>query len=335
MQLQFKKPGPDERSTLRSQLSRLRDPACAQEMLSSHVPSISRSAQSTCTLCSLHPDRFVLRVDLLQKRGLRRSYALKVYAGDSGRKVWDLSQAIRATCTDASSLCLPIAYVPSQRLLILPWVDGVPLSCIREPRLFRGLLEDAANLTANIHRSGIVPEAETTPQMILEEAMARIERLYKRWPEARETVQPAVIALSQAFEFLHPSVPALVHGDVAPEHFLWTGTQLVVLDMDMFGYTDPAYDGGHFLAQLQRLCLSETSLSKHCFQLINSFRSTYQTAAPCVSAGNVSFYHGLTLLRKIYTVSRLQTPQRPRIASLLSQYAQAAFNELVSWKINK
>ena len=182
---------------------------------------------------------------------------------------------------------------------------------------------------------GIVPEAETTPQMILDETMARIGRLYERWPEAREAVQPAVTALSQAFNFLRPSVPALVHGDVAPEHFLWTGTQLVVLDMDMFGYTDPAYDGGHFLAQLQRLCLSETSLSKHCFQLINSFRSIYQTAVPGVSAGNVSFYHGLTLLRKTYTVSRQQTHQSPQIISLLSRYALAAFTELVSEKIKK
>ena len=39
--------------------------------------------------------------------------------------------------------------------------------------------------------------------------------------------------------------------------------RLVLLDLDMFGYSDPAYDAGHFLAQLERRCLLDLTVRAH------------------------------------------------------------------------
>src|SRR5207247_10125865 len=102
---------------------------------------------------------------------------------------------------------------------------------------------------------------------------------------------------------------------MASGQFLWTGDRLVLLDLDMFGYTDPAYDAGHFLAQLARRYLWDRTLPAHADQWLASFRDAYLAAMRRVSPRNVAFYESVTFVPKIYTICRRRMPDRAELVA--------------------
>jgi aminoglycoside phosphotransferase (APT) family kinase protein len=229
---------------------------------------------------------------------------------------------------------LAIAYVPEERLLVFPWVEGQFLSEIvddRKPELLRL----AARLAADLHRLPVIPEELTTPQMLFEETRARCDRLRLRRPPTTEIVEPLMTALQEALPLLDPPDPAPVHGDMAARQFLWTGTRLVLLDLDMFGYTDPAYDAGHFSAQLERRCLVDPTVQSLASLWIDSFCDAYLAAMPAVSVRNIFFYRGLTLIRKIYTICRREPARWPQLVPKLADRARAALQEVMSPELAK
>ena len=329
MRFRFK-PTSEQRTALRAQLVRLEQPAAALEVLASVLPADFKPADVTCTVQSIHPDRFVTRIRLRSITGEERAYALKVYSDDFVERVWTHSQALaRHHQPKKSGLCLASRYIPGERLLVFPWVEGQFLSEIideRKPELLR----QAAGLAADLHRLPIVPEELTTAQMLFEETRARSDRLRLRWPQTGPIIEPLMAALQETLPLLDPAEPAPVHGDMAARQFLRTGNRLVLLDLDMFGYADPAYDAGHFLAQLERRCLVDPSVQARAPQWLESFREAYFAAMPKVSPRNVSFYRGLTLIRKSYTICRRQPADWPRLVPQLADHARAALQEVAS-----
>src|SRR6266516_2481085 len=180
MRFRFK-PTSEQRSALRAQLARLQQPAAALEILRSVLPADFKATEVICTRQSVHPDRFVIRAQVLSDSGEERAYALKAYSDNFGERVWAYCQKLAEHHQpNPSGLCLPSSYVPQERLLIFPWVDGLFLSEIvddRKPELLR----QAARVAADLHRLAIVPEQLTTVRMIVEETRARSDRLRKRW----------------------------------------------------------------------------------------------------------------------------------------------------------
>lgn len=323
-------PPPEQRAALRAQSARLEQPGIVLEILDASAPADFKPTSVSCSVQSVHPDRFVLRAEVRSDAGEARAYALKVYSDDLGERLWAYSQALAADeRADLGGLCLPSRYIPHERMLVFPWVDGVLLSAIVDDRTPE-LLRQAAELAAHLHRLAVVPEPPTTAQMIVEETRARCDRLRSRWPETTPIIEPLLAILEEARAGLDPAAPAPVHGDMWAGQFLWTGDRLVLLDLDMFGYTDPAYDAGHFLAQLERHCLSDPTLPAHAHEWPLGFRDAYLAAMPEVSTRNVSFYHGLTLVRKIYTVRRVQPAESPWLVPKLALRARAALLEAAS-----
>src|SRR5436853_7788487 len=90
--------------------------------------------------------------------------------------------------------------------------------------------------------------------MLVGETRARCDTLRPVWPATADLVKPLLAQLQAAVPHLDSADLAPIHGDMAAGQFLWTGDRLVLLDGDMFGYVDPAYDAGHFVAQLERRC---------------------------------------------------------------------------------
>ena len=329
MRFRFK-PTLEQRSALRAQLARLQRPAVVREILGSVLPVDFKPTDVVCTPQSVHSDRFVLRARIHSGVNQERAYALKAYSDDFGQQVWAHSQALAEhSQSNPNGLCLAMAYIPHERLLIFPWVEGVFLSEIVDERK-PALLQEVARIAANLHRSAVVPEPPTTAQMFVEETRARCERLRRRWPSAAPFTGPLMDALQEALTLLDPAESAPVHGDMASGQFLWTGERLVLLDLDMFGYTDPAYDAGHFLAQLERRCLLDPPLQAFAPQWLASFRDSYLAEMPKVSARNVTFYRGLTLVRKIYTLCRKQAAEWPQLVPPLALHARAALQEVVA-----
>ncbi|HVH66868.1 MAG TPA: phosphotransferase [Gemmatimonadales bacterium] len=317
---------------LEAQLARLREPAVALEILRPTLAE-GRGFDPTAVVCVLqraHSDRFVLRVHLQSAGGEARDYALKVYADDFGRHVWAYAQTLAQHIgSNHNGVCLPIRYVACERALIFPWVEGEAVTKIVDERKLE-LLSQAARLAADLHRLSIVPEPVTTARTLADQARFQCNCLPERWPEAVPVVEPVLAAIEDALPTLDPAAPAPVHGDLAAGQFVWTGDRLVLLDLDMFAYTDPAYDAGHFLGQLERRYVSDPALPGHAERWLACFRDAYLTAMPHVSPRNIAFYQGLTLARKMYTVYRRQLPDWPRLVPRLAARAQAALEAVVS-----
>ncbi len=308
MRFRFK-PNSEQRAGLCAQLARLQQPAAALEVLRSVLPTDFKPANVICTRECIHKDRFVLRAQVRSESGEERAYALKAYSDDFGERVWEYVQALAESMSHNNGLCLPTTYLAHERLLIFPWVHGLFLSEIvdgRKPELLR----QAAQLAAGLHRLDLVPEELTTAQMLVDETRAWCDRLRIRWPEAALSVEPLMEAVQEALPCLEPAQPAPVHGD--------------------FGYTDPAYDAGHFLAQLERRCLVDPAVREHAREWLAAFGEAYLAAMPQVSPRNVWFYRGLTLLRKCYTICRREPVRWPRLVPQFAEHARAALEQVVA-----
>ena len=321
-------PTPEQRAALEAQLARLQQPAAALELLGPILPDGLAPAAAVCTLQSVHSDRFVLRVQVRSRGGEERVYALKAYSDDFGERVWTHAVQLAERLPPRHHRpCLPIRYLPQERVLVFDWVEGRILSKIvdgRKPELLR----QAAAVAADLHRAPLVPEQPTTAQMLVAETRARCDNLRPVWPGTADLVEPLLAELQAAVPHLDSTDPAPIHGDMAAGQFLWTGHRLVLLDWDMFGYADPAYDAGHFVAQLERRCTLDRTLPPEAGRWPGCFRDAYLAAMPQVSPRNVSFYRALTLLRKTYTVCRRQPAEGPQQAVRLAACARAALEDV-------
>jgi len=327
MRLEFT-PSPERRASLRAQRARLEQPTDVLTVLRSALATDVAAGGVACTVESVHPDRFVLRARVCTRLGEWRAYALKAYADDFGERVWAHARALAACGQMApDGLCLPIRYVAQEHLLVFPWVEGRCLTDIGDDG---ALFRRAACLTASLHRLPLVPEPPTTPEQLIAHVSARCEWLRRRRPEAAPVMEPLVPALTDAVTALDPAQPTAVHGDLWAGQFLWTGERLVLLDLDAFGYTDAAYDVGHFLAQLERGGLVDPARAARADRLRATFLDAYRSSMPAVSARNVAFYRALTLARKIHTVCRTDPVGWPRLAVALARRARAALEEMAT-----
>jgi thiamine kinase-like enzyme len=324
------KPTPEQRAALREQLARLQQPAAALQLLRPLLPDDFVPADVQVTLQSAHPDRFVVRAECRSVDGATAAYALKAYCDDFVHQVWNYSRALALLHRpNHRGLCLPIRYIPEERIIASPWVQGQFLSDIQDERRPE-LLRQAALLAADVHRLRIVPEPPTSAQMFVADSLARCERLRAKWPDAGALIQPLMGTLERAAACLEPAEPGPIHGDMSPGQFLWTGDRLVLLDLDMFGYADPAYDVGHFLAQMERRSVMDLTARPLTDSWLSCFEEAYLTAMPHVSPRNVAFYRGLTLVRKMYTLCRRQPTDWQGPVSLLAWRACTALEDVLA-----
>ena len=286
-------PTPEQHAALEAQLVRLQQHGAALELPCERKDLV----RVTTTVASVHADRFVVRARLCFRSGEERSYALKAYADDFAGRAWTHARALAERYrTDAGELCLPIACIASERLLVFPWVEGAALAGIvddSKPRLLRR----AARMIAELHRLDWAPEPPTSAERLVEQTLARCT-------EPAALIAPLRAQLVEAMRHLDPTDPAPVHGDLGAGQFLLAGERLVLLDFDMLGYADPAYDAGHFLAQLERRVVVDGTPSAQGDRWLGAFQDAYLAAQPRVSLRNVAFYRALTLVRKMSTLRR-------------------------------
>lgn len=352
MRLQFDRPSAEQRATLERRFERLREPAGALEALRRHLPPAEMGAsgasgaeglvRAICTPMAHPPDRFVIRVDAQTAAGATTTYALKVYADARGEQIAAVYDALARRWPAGGApgpVCLPLAYIPEEYLFISPWVHGRSLwsgiTC-GDAALVEHAATHAAATLARLHRAGWElrampePEPETSAARIVAVSLARCERLSARWPEPEvvETVRPLMAGLQAALPLLAPARPTLVHGDPGPGNFLWDGARWVLLDLDMFGYTDPAYDIGYLLAQVLRRCLENPPLDARAPELLAALRGAYLAAMPEVAERTITFFYALTLVRKLYTVRKQQAEGWREVFAALARHADAALREV-------
>src|SRR5207247_8171049 len=119
------KPTREQRHAVRAQLARMQQPAAALEIVRSLLPDDFKPADVTCTVPSIHPDRFVVQVQVTSDDGRERAFALKAYADDFVERVWEYAQVLAKHHRPRDhGLCLPVTYVPPERMLVFAWVAG-------------------------------------------------------------------------------------------------------------------------------------------------------------------------------------------------------------------
>jgi len=134
MRFRFK-PSLEQRSNLRAQLARLQQPAGALDILRPILPADFEPTDVSSSVASVHADRFVMQAQVSSAAGKERAYALKVYADDIGQHVWTHARNLAERLPrNHHGICLPLAYVPQERMLVFPWVDGRYLSEIVDDR---------------------------------------------------------------------------------------------------------------------------------------------------------------------------------------------------------
>src|SRR5204863_8915048 len=101
-------------------------------------------------------------------------------------------------------------------------------------------------------------------------------------------------------------------------------------DLGTAGVADPADGVGDFRGQLERRGTLDSSLPEHSRAWLATFREAYPAEAIGVSWRNASFYQGITLLRKMYTLSRRDPIAGPRLAARLAPPAREAFEAAVN-----
>jgi phosphotransferase family enzyme len=324
------RPTRDQRKALCATMASFQQPETALELVRPCLPYGCHPQAIACTVKSVHPDRFVLHVRVGVEGGEELALALKVYADDFGRTVWRLAQALAGR--DGSvhdGVCVPTRYLPERRTLVFGWVEGPRLSEVVDERKLE-LLRRAARLVADLHRAPLVAVPPLTADMVVADTLDRCGRLRYRWPSMADSLESVLALVRKTANWLDLAVPRVVHGDLAAGQFLWTGSRLVLLDLDAAALADPAYDVGHFLGQLERRCVLDPSLPPHAREWLSCFRDAYRSAMPGISWRNVSFYQGLTLLRKMYTLCRRDTLGGPRLAVPLAERARAAFEAVTA-----
>jgi aminoglycoside phosphotransferase (APT) family kinase protein len=269
-----------------------------------------------------------VRVDTATSTGERDAFVFKGYADDRGQEIMHAFHAIgtcRACPPDTCPVSKPLAYIPHERLLISRWVHGQTVWA----HLKRGasaVLAHIPSVLTHLYRAEARPEAATSARTLLDQALMRCEMVCTRWPAAAGTVQPLMAALQEGLSFLDRTPPALVHGDLKPEHCFWNGRHVTLIDLDSFCYTDPAYDAGRLLARLHRQCLHHPALMPHVRQMLATFRTAFLSTVPTVSARNVSFYYALQFAREIgRDLCSVQVPADwPRVIASYAHYARSA-----------
>ncbi len=175
----------------------------------------------------------------------------KIYAGDEGRRIFDIYNALRQSLSpDTSGVNLPraLGYAKDYRMLFLESVKGRRIADLR-----------GKNLVSGYRRLGMALAAlHSTP---LPAALPPFKRLdvgrFEHAARILSLARPEV--LKEAFGLVGELVlsreatgepPVCLHGDVHPKNGILRGDCLTLIDLDQAGAGHPAADMGSLLASL-------------------------------------------------------------------------------------
>jgi Phosphotransferase enzyme family len=305
MRFQPVKETAEQRAAVRGRLQELLQPEAALAVIRRCVPSDRQPIRAHCSPVQEGRNRFVLRAEFEMVDGTRATYALKGYLDGHGEQIGEFYRTLSRYWVQLGKPCpviQPLAYLRDENLLVIPWAHGVSLAeAIRAARadIVEHAIAHAPRALAQLHATEIVPEAPTTARAMVQFTVERWDLQYARFPDARALVMPLVDLLQAALVRLEPSSSALVHGDAGPGHFLLDGGRWLLLDLDTYGYADPAYDAGYLLARLEYECLRLPALAAQATRLVTMMHRTCLQAMPDISSRNVAFFYSLTLIRKV------------------------------------
>jgi hypothetical protein len=291
------------------QLVRLADPVYAGDVLkpfwAGGACDPDQGAQISITPIRYRPgQRHVLRYDCGERPRSSGTIYAKIY-NDPKRAVETYQAASWANDwfarhVDGVSSVEPLAYLPDDGLVLYPQVSGVPVSRLlrhpgRDVSRFLGL---AGVALRSLHGTDDIPHDDLKDRELSDEIdtiTSASKHLTALLPETRGEIMQALLIASDLHNQLPQEAPTFGHSDFKSDHLLAGPDGLTIIDFDTSSLTDPAFDVGKFLADLDwwhilygRPCLQEAHMQ---------FLGAYSTGVPEARIRRARLYEALVLMR--------------------------------------
>ena len=323
------------------QLVRLSDPRYASEVIAAACaasevapPNQVPANQYAITPVRYRPGkRHVLRYNPVDAAERGTIFA-KIYHNEKGGRVFELAAQVAKWLEEHGkgvTSVRPLAYAAEDAVVVYPRVLGQPLSeHLRRPS--RGVarwLELAGAALQTLHQ---LPQALAGPLRTLDFAaeIREVERDVAHVPPLLPPMGAAISALLDRAQELHQRLPqepaTFVHRDFKCEHLLATPDGLTLIDFDICAFTDPAFDIGKFLADLQLwfAAYGQEGLE----QAQEKFLAAYAPGAPEERLVRARLYEAVELVKMAVLRARLFEPHAADRTERLIARALAVMNNL-------
>jgi hypothetical protein len=245
----------------------------------------------------------------------RRRVVGKVYARDDhGANVYEMLQEFRSHGLAGSRLLVPkpLAYDPRWKLLLLSYAEGDLLrSLVLDGSDLSWRMEEAANWLLAFHQSGVTKGRRYTfrgHRGHLETLASQRKRLAGLYPEADNRLEGMLGRFEERGEALSGWTPGPTHRDFSPDHLVFDGGRLTVIDFDECCQYDPVFDAAHFSAHLRLLALRQFGDAARFDGLVEIFQAAYRAGARDFSEARFRFYQAVAYFKLAHILAVVVRP---------------------------
>jgi len=260
----------------------------------------------TGTDSSGRPVKLAVLGKIHAKRSTRADYRLQ-------KSFWQAG--FRPDEGDGIAVPRPLGYIRDLNMWLQAKVQGIPATealLEGEPAALGGRMVDAAD---KIHRSGV----PTHRRHAMDDELSVLERRLSDLGNARPELRPRLERVFAASVRLGASVPAVEpigsHRDFYPDQMIVAGSNLYVIDFDLYCLADPGLDVGNLLGHITEQSLrvlGDADAMRDVERAVEE-RTVERSGSRDLEAARV--YALLTLVRHIYLSSTM--PERHHVTEPL------------------
>lgn len=244
------------------QLVRTADPGYVRELLGATLDGRADAAGYAVTAIRYRPgQRHMLRYDPADGAGRAEgdgTFFAKIYNSNKGARIFDTASRVAGwlAAEDAGMATLrPLAYLPSDGLVLYPHLSGTPLSHLLRapgPETARHLRQAGGALAA-LHRTP-TDLIELQPHSFAREMRGTLsagEHIHSLLPRTGALLAAVAERARALYGQLPQEQHGLAYGDFKSDHLWVTPGGLTLIDFDTAYLADQAIDIGKFLADLR------------------------------------------------------------------------------------
>jgi len=180
----------------------------------------------------------------------------RIYADDSGRKVFDTHKSLYqfSLNNERFNIPQPIVYLPDRGILLMERLEGkTQLDCIRDNEI--ETLNSTARAIASLHEVNLNCLPELTPASLIESVGASFEMISEIAPNLSDEAGTIHDALIKEIGNHSKTAVGFVHGDFYHGQIIIGNNQAGIIDFDRSYMGDPIADLGNFMAHIRLLKL--------------------------------------------------------------------------------